>query len=192
MDEHFNAMSERIKSFTSAEEIFCGKHTRFISISEYESSDDDQDESAARSPAGNTKSLDRPTTCPNLSASEEMMRLGLKAEVDLGLPTASGSAGYSKDIRQSKSKRKHDDAQSSMALPKKAPKIDVDRAELFTRRNKKGLKLSQRWNEESDGTNDFSNGDDSIKIFVNTWREACRTNGVDEVHLCSCFLSSRE
>ncbi|KAJ8547079.1 hypothetical protein K7X08_010665 [Anisodus acutangulus] len=176
LDEHFNAMCERVKLFSSAEKEFCGKHTRFLSSSEYESSDDDQDESAAQSPAGNIKSLDRPTTCPYPSASEEMMRLGLKGEDDVGLPTANGTDRCSKDIRQSKSKRKHDDVQSSMALPKKAPKRDV-----VTHRNKKGSKISQTWNEESDGSNVSSHGDDSIKSFVNTWKEACRSNSVDEV-----------
>ncbi|MCD7453280.1 hypothetical protein HAX54_020359 [Datura stramonium] len=173
LDEHFNAMCERIKSFSSAKKEFCGKHIRFLSSSEYESSDDDQDGSASRSPAGNIKSSDIPTTCPYPSASEEMMRLGLKAEDDVGLLTASGSGRYNKDIRQSKSKRKHDDVQSSMSLPKKAPKRDV-----VTHRNKKGSKLSD---EESDGSNDFSHGDDSIRSFVNTWKEACRTNNIDEV-----------
>ncbi|XP_059306508.1 protein NO VEIN [Lycium ferocissimum] len=176
LDEHFNAMCERVKLFSSVEKEFCGKHTKFLSSSEYESTDDDQDENAAQSPAGNIKSFDRPTTCPYPSASEEMMRLGLKAEDGVGLPTTNGSDRYSKDIRQSKSKRKHDDVQSSMALPKKAPKRD-----MVTRRNKKGSKLSQAWNEESDGSNVSSHGDDSIKSFINTWKEACRTNSVDEV-----------
>ncbi|KAH0635064.1 hypothetical protein KY289_038096 [Solanum tuberosum] len=175
LDEHFNAMCERIKSFSSAKKEFCGTHIRFQSSSESESSDDDQYGSAACSPAGNIIS-DIPTTCPYPSASEEMMRLGLKAEDDFGLLTASGSDRYSKDIRQSKSKRKHDDVHSSMALPKKALKRDA-----ITHSNKKGSKLSQTWKDESDGSNDFSNGDDSIKSFVNTWKEACRTNNVDEV-----------
>ncbi|CAN4120815.1 unnamed protein product [Withania somnifera] len=177
LDEHFNAMRERIKSFSSVEKEFCGKHTRFLSSSENESSSDDQeDETAVRSPAGNIKSSDKPTTCPYPSATEEMMRLGLKAEDDFGLLTTSGSDRYSKDIRKSKIKRKHDDAQSSMALPKKVPKRDV-----VTHRNKKGSKLSQTWNGESDGSNDFSHGDDLIKSFVYTWKEACRTTNVDEV-----------
>ncbi|XP_019264189.1 PREDICTED: uncharacterized protein LOC109241829 [Nicotiana attenuata] len=185
LDEHFRAMRERVKSFSSTEDEFCGKHIRFISSSENESSDDDQDESAAHSqckfPGGNTKSSDRPTTCPYPSASEEMMRLGLKAEVEVSPHTASGSDRYSKDTGQSKSKRKLDDVQSSMALPKKAPKRDVVQAELLTRRNKKASKLSQMWNQDSNGSNDFSHGDDSIKMFINTWKEACRTNSVDEV-----------
>lgn len=186
LDEHFNAMCERIKSFSSAKKEFCGRHIRFQSSSESsesESSDDDQDESAARSPAGNIIS-DTPSTCPYPSASEEMMRLGLKAEDDVGRLTASGSDRYSKDIRQSKGKRKHDDVQSSMALPKKAPKRDV-----VTHRNKKGSELSQTWNEESDGSNDPSHGDDSIKSFVNTWKEACRTNNVDEVSFMQLLLN---
>ncbi|KAM3327141.1 protein NO VEIN isoform X1 [Capsicum chacoense] len=175
LDEHFNAMRERVKSFSSAKD-FCGKHTRFSSSSEYESSDDDQDESAAQSPAGNIKSSDMPTTCPYPSASEEMIRLGLKAEDGAGLLTASGGDRYSKDIRHPKSKRKHDDVQSSIALPKKAPKRDV-----VTHLKTKGSELPLTWNEESDGSNDFSHSDDLIKSFVNTWKEACRTNNVDEV-----------
>ncbi|CAN4090882.1 unnamed protein product [Withania somnifera] len=162
LDEHFYAMSERIKSFSSAKE-FCGKHVRFLSSSESESKH-------------RIRWSDIPTTCPYPSASEEMKRLGLKTEDDSGLLTTSGSDRYSKDIRQFKSKRKHDDVQSSMALPKKVPKRDV-----VTHRTKKGSKLSQTCNKESDGSNDSSHGDGSIKSFVNTWKEACRTTNVDEV-----------
>ncbi|PHT39358.1 hypothetical protein CQW23_22931 [Capsicum baccatum] len=37
------------------------------------------------------------------------------------------------------------------------------------------------WNQGADVSNDISHGDDSIKMFVNTWKEACRTNSVDEI-----------
>ncbi|MCE0480624.1 hypothetical protein HAX54_037643 [Datura stramonium] len=185
LDEHFGTMCERIKSFSSAEEELRGKHIRFISGSEYENSDDDQYESAAHSqnkfPVGNIKSLDRPTACPYPSASEEMMRLGLKAEVEVSPHTTSGSDKNSKDIGQSNRKRKHDGVQSSLDLPKKVPKRDVVQVKLFTRRNKKETKFDKMWNQGSDVSNDFSHGDDSIKMFVNTWKEECRTNSVDEV-----------
>ncbi|KAJ8530755.1 hypothetical protein K7X08_023636 [Anisodus acutangulus] len=162
-----------------------GKHIRFISDSDYENSDDDRDESAAHSqskfPVGNIKSSDGPTTCPYPSASEEMTRLGLKAEVEVSPHTASGSDKNSKSIWQSNRIRKHDDVQSSLALPRKVPKRDVVQTKLFTRRNKKETKFDKMWYQGSDVSNDFSRGDDSIKMFVNTWKEACRTNSVDEV-----------
>ncbi|XP_055813894.1 protein NO VEIN-like isoform X2 [Solanum dulcamara] len=180
-DEHFSTMCKLIKSFSSAEAELCGKHNGVISGSEYENSDDDQDESAAHSqskfPVGNSKSSDRTTTCPYPSASEEIMRLGLKTEVEVSPHTASGSDKKSKDIGESNRKRKHDGVQSSLALPKRY----MIQSKLFTRRKKKEKKVDKMWNQDSDVSNDFSHGDDSIKMFVNTWKEACRTNNVDEV-----------
>ncbi|XP_060181122.1 protein NO VEIN-like isoform X2 [Lycium barbarum] len=149
-----------------------GKHVRFISGSDYENSDDDQDESAAHSQSklavGNIESSDGPTTCPYPSASEEMTRLGLKTEVEVSPHTASGSDKNSEGIGPSNRKGKHDDVQSSLALPRKVSK----REKLLARRNKKETKFDKMWNQGSD---------DSIKVFVNTWKEACRTNTVDEV-----------
>ncbi|WMV48293.1 hypothetical protein MTR67_041678 [Solanum verrucosum] len=184
-DEHISTMCKCIKTFSSAEEELCGKHIRFISGSEYENSDDDQDESASHSqskfPVGNIKSSDRPTAYPYPSASEEMMRLGLKTEVEISPHTASGSDKNSEDIGEFNRKKKYDGVQSSLALPEKIPKRDMVQSKLFTSRKKKEKKVDKMWNQGSDVSNDFSLDDDSIKMFVNTWKEACRINRVDEV-----------
>ncbi|XP_006360949.1 uncharacterized protein [Solanum tuberosum] len=184
-DEHISTMCKCIKTFSSAEEELCGKHIRFISGSEYENSDDDQDESASHSqskfPVGNIKSSDRPTAYPYPSASEEMMRLGLKTEVEISPHTASGSDKNSEDIGEFNRKKKYDGVQSSLALPEKIPKRYMVQSKLFTSRKKKEKKVDKMWNQGSDVSNDFSLDDDSIKMFVNTWKEACRINRVDEV-----------
>ncbi|XP_006360950.1 uncharacterized protein [Solanum tuberosum] len=192
LDENFTSISERITSFSSANGEFCGKHIRFISSdSEDANSDGDQDET------GNIKNSEQPSICPYLNASEEMMPLGLETEVKVSLHTTSGSDIYSKDIsqsdstfrslldkterylRQSKRKRKFDDIQSLMASHTEVVKRKVVQTKPFTRR--KGTKISPLGNQDSNGSSDSSQGNDSIKMFVNTWKEACRTNDVDEV-----------
>ncbi|KAM3327143.1 hypothetical protein P3S67_002269 [Capsicum chacoense] len=160
IDEFLNFIAEK-KSIGTTEKLgvriqSLGMHITFIKQARQK-----------KFPVGNIKSSDRPATCPCPSASEEMTRLGLKDEVEVSPHTASGSDKTSKDIAQFNRKRKYDE--NSLALPKKVPKQDVVQANL-TRKNKKEKKSNKMWNQGADVSNDFSHGDDSIKMFVNTWK----------------------
>ncbi|XP_047264039.1 uncharacterized protein LOC107865622 [Capsicum annuum] len=156
---------------------------------------------------GNIKSSERPSICPYPPASEEKMQLGLETEISGSLRTASGSDGCRKDIglseidsnflvlagkikrniKPSKRKRKFDDVQSPV-VSNKVVKRKVVRTKPFTRRM--GTKISPLRNQASNGSCNFSQGDDSIKMFVNTWKEACRTNNVYEFRFLKGCLSS--
>lgn len=187
LDENFISMSERITSFSSANGEFCGKHTRFISSdSEDPNSDGNQDET------GNIKKSERPSICPYPSTSEEVMLLGLEYSKDIRQSESTFLTLLDKikrEIKQSKRKRKLDDIQSPMASNKEIVKRKVVQTKPFTRR--KGTKNSHLGNQDSNGSSDFPQGNDSIKMFVNTWKEACRTNDVDEVSIMQFLLFFR-
>ncbi|XP_055813898.1 protein NO VEIN-like isoform X2 [Solanum dulcamara] len=176
LDENFISISERTTSFSSANGEFCGKHTRFISSdSEDPNSDVNQDET------GNIKNSERPSICPYPSTSEEMMLLGLEYSKDIRQSESTFLTLLDKikrEIEQSKRKRKLDYIQSPMAS-NKVVKRKVVQTKPFTSR--KGTKNSQLGNQDSNDSSDFPQGNDSIKMFVNTWKEACRTNDIDEV-----------
>lgn len=124
LDERFNAMSERIKLFSSVHEDFKGRHTRFLSSSsEDEGSDEDKckDTTELKANRDLTKSLeksDRISSCPYPSVTEEMERLGLKKEwvtpsFANGLKTKTGS------IQTTRKKKKSENTKCSLSAPSK-------------------------------------------------------------------------
>lgn len=175
MDENFISISERIKSLTSGTTQFCGKHTRFMSSS----SEDDDSESSEyednqdQKNTGNNSSLpdgrsERFSSCPYPSATEEIRRLGLRSE--LGSPgTPDGGVQCNADKEHSRKKRRYENTSSSNPLPRKLSKKDKCTADL----KHKG--------SGDEGTGGNSLTIESLKVFVTTWKDACRGNNPDEV-----------
>ncbi|XP_057958300.1 protein NO VEIN isoform X2 [Malania oleifera] len=186
LDERFSAISQRIESFSSEHEIFCGKHIRFISSS---SEDDDSEEdgyvdikdgkdvgSHCKSSLKNIKKCDKVSSCPYPSATEEMMRLGLKVEADNALST-NHSLGNCESNRRPKKKRKSESLSCTPSARTKLPKrneIDQDLVGVDSGAGK--FKELSNLNEPT-----LSISDDYLRIFITTWKEACREHSVVEV-----------
>lgn len=175
MDEKFISISQRIKSLTSnnINTQFCGKHTRFISSS----SEDDGSESSEyeddQKNAGNSMPLpigrsEHVSSCPYPSATEEIRRLGLKSEFG-SVCTPDGSVQRNIDNELSRKKRRYENMSSSTPLPRKLSKKDKFTADL----KHKGT--------GDDGIGGQSLSIESLKMFVATWKDACRGNNADEV-----------
>ncbi|KAG8375990.1 hypothetical protein BUALT_Bualt09G0016500 [Buddleja alternifolia] len=174
MDDHFTTLSQRMKTFSSANPQFCGKHIRFMSsssedddnnVNEY---DDNQDEKNTENDCSllrpNVRS-DRVNSCPYPSATEEMTRLGLKGEVDCSPCIPSGGV----DTELSQRKRRCENMNATTSLPRKLSKRDKFDTDL----KHKG--------SGNRGISDHLLSDESIRMFVTTWKEACRENNADEV-----------
>ncbi|XP_059632151.1 protein NO VEIN isoform X2 [Cornus florida] len=183
LDDRFSALSQRIKSFSSVHEDFCGKHVRFFSSSsEDDDSDDHVDEddkdekdklSDCKISLENTNSSDRLSSCPYPSASEEMTRLGLKLEMDENQP-ASGSPRHNKSNGQSKNKRKSENLSCSVSAPHKVPKRDkVEPHRLLNESQSDELSRHEE--------NDIFLFENSMRVFITTWKEACQEQSVAEV-----------
>nr|GMD70176.1 uncharacterized protein LOC109178973 isoform X1 [Ipomoea batatas] len=170
MDEHFNAISERVKSFSSANGIHCGKHIKFVSsCSEDSASDDDKSEDERNDAQNdeNNKSSDRVSTCPYPSVAEEITRLGC-----------------SKNSKQSKRKRKYSNIQSPVTSPQKVLKtkrIQTPFGRKERKKNSAGIKDKWLVKQEPTDSIDCSYSSDSMKMFITTWKETCQANNVDEV-----------
>ncbi|KAH6786758.1 hypothetical protein C2S52_006310 [Perilla frutescens var. hirtella] len=178
MDDHFNTISQRLKSFSSENSQFCGRHVRFMSSS---SEDDDseanqyeenQDEKNADSscnlllPNGRSELV---SSCPYPSATEEMRRLGLKSEVESTSYMPAGVVRCDTDNKHSRGKRRYDNMSSSTSLPRKLPKKEKFDTDVV---------LKGSGDQSISG---HSLSIESIRIFINTWKEACRDNNADEV-----------
>ncbi|KAL2469414.1 Histidine kinase [Abeliophyllum distichum] len=112
---------------------------------------------------------DRVSSCPYPSAAEEMTRLGLKSEVD-GSPCApSDGVRCSADVESSQRKRKSENIIFKASSPQKL----IKREKFHTDIERKGF--------SNQGTNDHLLANDSLRMFITTWKEACRGNSVDEV-----------
>ncbi|KAL8491297.1 hypothetical protein ACS0TY_023070 [Phlomoides rotata] len=175
MDDKFISISERIKSLTSGDTQFCGKHTRFMSSS---SEDDDSESSEYEDNQGqkntdNSLSLpngrsERISSCPYPSATEEIRRLGLKSELGSAC-TPDGGVQCNIDNEPSRRKRRYENMSSSSPLPRKLSKRDKFTADL----KHKGA--------GDEGMGGHSLSIESLKMFVTTWKDACRGNNADEV-----------
>ncbi|CAH9120976.1 unnamed protein product [Cuscuta epithymum] len=91
--------------------------------------------------------------------------------------------GYSKSIKQSKRKRKHDNIQSPVTHATKICKTErtqtpCNRQVWTTHSGEKNIRAGNQGNIDS---SDCSYGSDSMKMFITTWKETCQTNNVDEV-----------
>ncbi|KAF7807153.1 histidine kinase-, DNA gyrase B [Senna tora] len=183
LDERFSAISQRIESFSSAEKVFCGEHTRFISSS---SEDDDSDDSTNDGQNNETvaggqstpssqfgKSSDRVSSCPYPSATEEMTRLGLRGDI---LGHTPNNANLKKGGNEPpKKKRKFENATGTKSAPSKLLKEEKRGAEAIPLESGAKSKVASIANRE------LSISSDSLQKFVNTWKEACRGQSVIEV-----------
>ncbi|KAK1272823.1 hypothetical protein QJS04_geneDACA012207 [Acorus gramineus] len=154
LDERFNTISQRIKSFSST-----AKHIRFkysSSSSSCSSSDDEEEEEEEEENDGyedgkstsqcyGSESSKRVSSCPYPSTIEERTRLGLKHDVDGG-----------EESRTSRKKRKEDDRSGKCGSSKQ-------------QRKKTCLKSDGRFS-----SGDISLSHDSIEKFVSMWKDACQ------------------
>ncbi|XP_042515046.1 protein NO VEIN [Macadamia integrifolia] len=181
-DRRFNAMTQRMKSFSSVNKDFHGKHVRFVSSSsEHENDDDtctedDEDENDLSNQSTISRSRkcydQRTSSCPYPSATEEMTRLGLKTEMD-------GESFAADESKRSagRKRKKH----VSDPLPQKSPKrgkAKLDESELdFPIQescSKKDLVIENK-------VDNHLLPDDAVRMFITTWKEACRELSVSQV-----------
>ncbi|XP_057497767.1 protein NO VEIN-like [Actinidia eriantha] len=183
LDDHFRSISQSVKSFSSLHGDFGGKHAKFgSSCSEDEDSDDyepvgnknDVDAKIdCKLLSGNNNSCDRVSSCPYPSAAEEMSRLGLKGEIDANPSAASGSGSYNESNGLLKKKRKSENLSSNIAAPRKLPRKDTIGSDLLTEDERKEfIALNEA---------DLLLPKSSMRMFLATWKEACRENNVAEV-----------
>lgn len=192
LDEHFGAVTQRVSSFTSTLEGFCGKHTRFNSSSSEDGCDTSGDEvgekgensvqNQCKLPSHSMSSADRVSSCPYPSVSEEMTRLGLKNEMDSRPCPASDNSKCNKQSSMSSNrKRKAENLSGNNSIPHKLSKKDMVETDLLV-------------SSKTDQKNvDLSMDIDSIRMFMMTWKEACRDNDEAEVSAftlrCICLTS---
>jgi hypothetical protein len=162
MDQQFESISKRFSSF--------GKHIRFASSSSEDDSDNNEEESAQKSQQQtvNPGSVDRVSNCPYPSAKEERTRLGLKSEND---PSPSSATANSTEpaSRPYKRKRKSENISNSSSGSHKLPKSENTESDFL---------LGSAVERDRIG---FSLPDESIRMFLTTWKDASRVNSVDEV-----------
>ncbi|XP_050899985.1 protein NO VEIN isoform X1 [Lathyrus oleraceus] len=181
LDERFSTIAQRVESFSSVEKSFCGKHVRFTSsssedeVSDY-STDNDQNDNIIMSSWSNPsskfgKSSERMSSCPYPSATEEMARLVVKGDKQGdSLSNSSLRKGFSEPPSK---KRKTENVTSTKPfkfLNFKYKKVDPSPTE-----NVNTTKVSKNMDKY------LSITDDSLQMFVTTWKEACLEHKVAEV-----------
>ncbi|KAL9140420.1 hypothetical protein ABFS82_14G036400 [Erythranthe guttata] len=178
MDDQFTAISERMKSFSSSNSQFCGKHIRFMPSSSNDDSDanesdENQDEKNTESncslPLQNSRS-DRVTRCPYPSATEERTRLGFKSEVESGSCMQSGGVRCNADNEPPSRKRKYENMSGSTKPSNRNQRNMYDSNLKPTRTHRYGIV-------------DHPLSAESLRMFVTTWKDTCRENDADEVLL---------
>ncbi|XP_028765904.1 uncharacterized protein LOC114723831 isoform X2 [Neltuma alba] len=183
LDERFSTISQRVETFSSAEKVFSGTHIRFTSSSEDDDSDGSLDEgrnnnaivgsqlNSSSSQFG--KDADRVSSCPYPSATEEMKRLGLQGDRPGHSPV---NANLGKGVNETpKKKRKYENVSSTKSAPSKLlkrQKREVDALSLDTEDNPE---------VESSNSGNLSITDESLQMFVTTWKEACWGQDVTQV-----------
>ncbi|KAK9266389.1 hypothetical protein L1049_027291 [Liquidambar formosana] len=181
LDERFSDLSQRIKSFSSVQVDFGGKHIRFVSSSSEDDDSDDHksvDENLARSHCKSLQSVescDRVSSCPYPSAIEEMTRLGLKGETDAHYSPAGSSFRHNESNRPARKKRKSENLNCTVSAPTKVTKRDEVKPD-FSVDDDNGTEELSNLNEA-----DISLSDTSMRMFITTWKEACRDQNVAEV-----------
>ncbi|KAG9139131.1 hypothetical protein Leryth_019106 [Lithospermum erythrorhizon] len=208
MDDQFRVLTDRMKSFSSITSDSTGKHIRFETSSsgdedDYdEDSDDesnsdyednnrmDEEQSHCKAMPLNSKHLDRVSTCPYPSVNEEITRLGLRNEVNLPVNCASSS-------QPSKRKRKSGSTscspingdvsssnllQESVFLKKRARPTDLLGESIRIGEGKaKKSKLKKRLLSNYTKNKGLSVTNDSLRLFIATWKEACCQDDLEEV-----------
>ena len=185
LDERFSAISQRVMSFASTHNDFGSKHVVFVSsCSEEDGSDDHKHEDSEEDVDGcsngkfsspNAKTCDRVSSCPYPSAIEEITRLGLKGETE-GNPSTSGSSVCSKNLGPFKRKRKSSNLSSTISEYLKLSKRNKLEPGPLSTYNDNEKKELNNLNEA-----EFLLPDDSMRMFISTWKEACQGHTIDEV-----------
>ncbi|KAK8480690.1 hypothetical protein V6N11_070955 [Hibiscus sabdariffa] len=195
LKERYMNISQQVESFMSVHKDFCGKHIRFdSSSSEEEDSNDSAHEnekndhgecSDSELPSEVISSSDRVSRCPYPSATEELIRLGLKERMDKPSPTTASSK-HNAITGPYKRKRKIDSPNPSVSRPPKLIRTD-------------GLKQAAVPNENGNQAEELSNldeadillSDNMMKTFITTWQEACKEHTMEEViQRMLCFYHS--
>ncbi|KAL4272173.1 hypothetical protein GQ457_13G017120 [Hibiscus cannabinus] len=185
LKERYMNISQQVESFMSVHKDFSGKHIRFDSSSSEEEDANDSARENERNDNGEGSdselpsevicSSDRVSTCPYPSATEELMRLGLKERMNKPSPTTASSK-HSDCTGPYKRKRKIDSPSPSVSRP---PKIS----------RRVGLKQAAIPIENGNQAEELSNLDEAdtllsdnlMKTFITTWKEACREHTMEEV-----------
>ncbi|XP_054822554.1 protein NO VEIN [Prosopis cineraria] len=183
LDERFSTISRRVETFSSAEKVFSGTHIRFTSSSEDDDSacslDESQNDNAivgsqlksSSSPFG--KDTERVSSCPYPSATEEIKRLGLQGD-------RSGNSPFNANLRKghdepTKKKRQSENVTSNKSAPSKLFKRQKGEVDAISLENEDSAKVVSNTN------NSLSITDESLQMFVTTWKEACWGQNVTEV-----------
>lgn len=199
LDEHFGRISERVNSFTSAHEDFCGKHIKFNSSGSEDVNDSSSDgegnrnenlpQNSCRNQSQNENSSDRVSSCPYPSMTEERTRLGLKSEAGPNPSTASSFLVDNELSRPLKRKRKSENSITGTPAHQLLKRDEVDPRRSINNKQfnmskakKKKLRFLSQVNDV-----ELSRDNDSIRMFILTWKEACRENNVTEVCRNSYF-----
>ncbi|XP_058085497.1 protein NO VEIN isoform X2 [Magnolia sinica] len=137
LDRRFSAISARVRSFSSGCENLSGKHIRFVSSSSEDESDDDVDSEDGNSNGNDSNgqhwnssqnrksSGQRVNSCPYPSAAEEMVRLGLTAEMDDHASPARGDLKCNEGKNPSGKKRKCEKQSGKLRSLHKYQKMDM-------------------------------------------------------------------
>ncbi|KAH9620786.1 hypothetical protein KSS87_018166 [Heliosperma pusillum] len=161
LDERFSDITQRVSSFASVNKDFSGQHLRFSSSSSDEIDDvtdssDNEDNSTSKQNQSSIKSKsgDKVSSCPYPSVAEEISRLGLRGEI-------SEASTPSNQIFEPAKKKRKVKCQSN--------------GKTVARSSKRPLLI------RPDGVDDTSLDEDSIRMFITTWKDACRGHTATEV-----------
>ncbi|RWR75853.1 DUF3883 domain-containing protein [Cinnamomum micranthum f. kanehirae] len=198
LDGRFNSISERMKLFSFVHE---GKHIRFESSS---SEDDNEHDVDNREDGGNAndskgwclnssqnkKNNDqRLSSCPYPSASEEMLRLGLK--IDMDGQASPASVGLKEgEGRKSSGKKRKVEYQGSNPSIYKLQKTDKEKESVQVLHtvvrnpsevSKDKSQPGDTGNDDQEDSCDLKLTSDDIGKFITMWKETCREHTVGEV-----------
>jgi len=183
LDERFNAITQRVECFSPVKKSFCGKHIRFMSSS----SEDEDSDSSAHEQSNNimgsqsnpspqfTRRSDRVSSCPYPSATEEKARLGVRSDME-GHSLVNSS--LKNEFCEQPKKRKFENVTSKRSASFKLQKRNkFGRVVTPIHNGNKTVKTKVPINMEGD----LSITNDSLQLFVTTWKEACLQRTVDKV-----------
>ncbi|TXG72616.1 hypothetical protein EZV62_001195 [Acer yangbiense] len=188
LDERFSVISERVKSFSSIHEDFGGKHIRFISSSSEDNDCTDDDNNDVDHVGSQFKfplqinSTDRMSSCPYPSATEELTRLGLKDEINTQLSPAVGSSRKYGNSGPSTKKRKFEKLSYAYSAPAKLHKKDK------MKENTLKVEIDDDGQDVNLDEPGILLSDKSMRMFITTWKEACKDHTADEVTSIKCGM----
>ncbi|CAA6667060.1 unnamed protein product [Spirodela intermedia] len=160
LDRRFGFISKRIKSFSSACDVFEGKHIKFDSSGEDDSGSDSKSHYQS-SPRADRVIQQRVSSCPYPSTTEEIKRLGLKTETDV----RTSYTGKTKHDKSKKSGRKRKYEAQNLNGHSLNPVLQEDLDRNETEKKKYDITFNRSMMHE----------------FVTRWKEACRKHTAVEV-----------